>query len=183
MPRQITAAPPCKGLHVRRPARQSPCSILRVGVGEIALWRVNRAIAERACCSPWWEGRAERARAVDFPAFALCHHVPDRAMRAIPSDGRLRCDLCDSTTCAMMMRCSMRDGVSRDVSNLQTSKLKPAVQQNRTPALFARLLLSLLPTPPSLRAAHVTALRAMQPLQVEISTDVLALPTTASQSR
>jgi hypothetical protein len=50
-------------------------------------------------------------------------------------------------TCAMMMRCSMRDGVSRDVSNLQTSKLKPAVQQNRTPALFARLLLlSLLPT-------------------------------------
>jgi hypothetical protein len=43
----------------------------------------------------------------------------------------------------------MRDGVSRDVSNLQTSKLKPAVQQNRTPALFARLLLlllSLLPT-------------------------------------
>ena len=86
-------------------------------------------------------------------------------------------------TCAMMMRCSMRDGVSRDVSNLQTSKLKPAVQQNRTPALFARLLLSLLPTPPSLRAAHVTDLRAMQPLQVEISTDVLALPTTASQSR
>jgi len=31
--------------------------------------------------------------------------------------------------CTMMM-CLMRDDVSQDVSNLQTSKLKPAVKQN-----------------------------------------------------
>jgi hypothetical protein len=74
----------------------------------------------------------------------------------------------------------MRDGLSRDVSNLQTSKLKPAVQQNRTPALSPDSLLLTVPgglPPPSLRAAHVTDPRAMQPLQVEVSTDVLAPPT------
>jgi hypothetical protein len=74
----------------------------------------------------------------------------------------------------------MRDGLSRDVSNLQTSKLKPAVQRNRTPALSADSLLLTVPggiPPPSLRAAHVTDPRAMQPLQVEVSTDVLAPPT------
>ena len=101
-------------------------------------------------------------------------------MRAICSDGRPRCDLYDCATCAMMVRCSMRDGLSRDVSNLQTSKLKPAVQQNRTPALSADSLLLTVPggiPPPSLRAAHVTDPRAMQPLQVEVSTDVLAPPT------
>lgn len=36
--------------------------------------------------------------------------------------------------CTMM--CSMRDDVSQDVSNLQTSRLKPAVQQNRCLLLF-----------------------------------------------
>jgi hypothetical protein len=67
--------------------------------------------------------------------------------------------------CTMM--CSMRDEVSQDVSNLQTSKLKPAVQQNRTDAPCSRPLPS-----PALPSAHVTALREMQPLQLEVPTDV-----------
>jgi hypothetical protein len=59
--------------------------------------------------------------------------------------------------CTMM--CSLRDEVSQDVSNLQTSKLKPAVQQNRTDAPCFLPLPLLAPSPcPALPSAHVTAL-------------------------
>jgi hypothetical protein len=130
-------------------------------------------------------------------------YVPDRAMRAIPSDGRPRCHLYDCATCAMMMmmmiRCSMRDGVSQTgrvkPADKQTEACRATEQNERTPALFACSALSsllcsalypsarLLPLslfPRSLpRAAHVMAPRVMQPLQLEIhvSTDVLAPPT------
>jgi hypothetical protein len=77
--------------------------------------------------------------------------------------------------CTMM--CSLRDEVSQDVSNLQTSKLKPAVQQNSCSLLSPHIHhLSLsLPCCPAL-PTHVTGLRAMQPLQLKVSTDVLAPP-------
>jgi len=92
----------------------------------------------------------------------------------------------------------MRDGVS------QTGRVKPADKQTeacrateRTPALFAcsallcsallcSALLCPLPVRPpryspyhSLRAAHVMAPRVMQPVQFEVSTDVLAPPTSS----
>jgi hypothetical protein len=82
------------------------------------------------------------------------------------------CDDCDETDMADMdaygvtarlhnctMMCSLRDEVSQDVSNLQTSKLKPAVQQNRTDAPCFLPLPLLAPSPcPALPSAHVTAL-------------------------
>lgn len=80
-------------------------------------------------------------------------------------------------TCTMM--CWMRDEVSQDVSNLQTSKLKPAVQQNTCSLLSLSLSLPL-PVCTALSAIDSRDEQyGMQPLQLlEVPTDVLAPPKT-----